>query len=61
MQYVYWITDSQLLKSTDKEKKNKLIKIWLQDKNVSNLNIAYVSMKFKQWKSRKVEERGQGN
>lgn len=60
MQCVYWITDSQLLKSTDKEKP-KLIKIWLQDKNVSNLNIANVSMKFKQWKSREVEGRGQGN
>lgn len=60
MQYVYWITDSQLLKSTDKEK-TKLIKIWLQDKNVSNLSIANVSMKFKQWKSREVEGRGQGN
>lgn len=60
MQYVYLITDFQLLRSTDKAK-TKLIKIWLQDKNVSNLNMAYVSMKFKQWKRREVEERGRGN
>lgn len=60
MQYVYLSTDFQLLRSTDKAK-TKLIKIWLQDKNVSNLNIAYVSMKFKQWERREVEERGRGN